>query len=346
MSEATAASPAAAPSAPSGGPSGSPSAPAAPESGSPAVPSTPKPASADKGKLSAAEQRYLFQRAREDGSTEDIDISGFKTKVKVDGREMELDLPRLVKLQQLELTSNTRLAEHANKVKEFERREAEFRRKVEALDNPDRMIGYLVDRWGEQGIYDKFATVLSERVAFERLPRADQERILRERQARQAFERDKQKMAAERAELERWKAEKAKAERAAKVKGWKAEWPETFKKMGLPIGEHANEQGHDPVFAEAFNRTLMLMKQNNELKLGKSLQQIHGEAVHAVKEMLRVAGAYASKQREASIQAQPGREQPMVPQGDDELPDNVRPIGGRRGEIESTSDLVDRLRGR
>lgn len=339
MDASSPAAPAAPAAAPSPSTGGAPSVPTGATQGSP--PATSKGAApAATPKLSAAEQRFLFQRAREDGTMEDIDITGFKTKIKADGREIELDLPRLVKLQQLEHTSNARLMEHRQKEQQLQAQRERFERQVKNLDDPDRLLAHLADKYAEHGIYDKLSALLAERVRFERLPRAEQERIVAEQKARKQHQQERQQLEREKAELAQWKAEKARAEQAEKVKGWKAQWPEEFKQMGLPIGEHLDAAGNDSIFAEAFNRTLLLARQNQQLKLGKTWAQCKAEAAAQVKNILSAAGKLASKQREESIQQQPGREAVNTP-----APDNVRPIGTAK-QLESTSDFLDRLRGR
>lgn len=319
--------------------SGAPSAP----SGSGGALSSPTPTTPAKtpaaSKLTPAEQRFLFQRAREDGTMEDIDITGFKTKIKADGREIEIDLPRLVKLQQLEHTSNARLMEHRREQQKLKAEQERFQQQVKNLDDPDRLLGYLADKYAEHGIYDKLSALLAERVRFERLPRAEQERIVSEQKQRKQHQQERQQLEQEKRELAQWKAERARAEQAERVKGWKAQWPEEFKQMGLPIGEHIDKDGNDTIFAEAFNRTLTLARQNQQLKLGKTWAQCKAEAVGQVRGILDAAGKLAAREREASIQKQPGRTE------EEPAPDNVRPIGTAK-QLESTSDFLDRLRGR
>ena len=343
----------------SSGPATSPGAAPAPSQGigtglSGTVPNTGSaPASSNPLGKAPPASPFVFQRQKEDGTLEEIDIGGFKTKLKVDGREIEMDLPRLVKLQQLEHTSNQRLMEHKRLTAELQQREKAFSERMKKLSDPDVLLSYLVDTYGDKGIFDRMAQRMAEHERFNQLPEAQKRQILAARESERRHQAERAEIEREKAKIEAFKQQQAREREKAQMRSWKAAWPEQFKAMGLPIGEHTEtitkDNGEtvqaDPVFREVFNRTLSHLRRSQQLKLGMTIQQCQQEAAREVKGLLAAAEKRALARREQAIGEQPGRPQ----QQQSESPDNVIPIPPRPSAAkgpESTSDFLDRLKRR
>ncbi len=338
---------------PSASPGSPPAASQAPGTGLSGSVPNPGAAPAAAPKAAPATKGIIYKHTMPDGTVMDVDISGFKHVATIDGRQVELPLERLLRLSQFEHTSRSRMEEHQRLTKEFERKQQEFSERAKKLSDPETLLSYLVDQYGDKGIFDAMAKRMAAHERFSRLPEDQKRQILAAKESERRHQQERAEIEREKAKIEQFKAERAAEQRAAQVNGWKREWPNQFKAMGLPVGESTetvtlkdgSTREVDPVFRDLFNRTMAHKNHSDRLKLGWSIQQCQQEAAREVKAYMSAAERRALARREQAIGDQPGRPQPSPTEG---VEDNVIPMTQRSAAKgpESTSDFLDRLKNR
>lgn len=266
----SAAAPAASPpiTAPRGAPaSGNP----APQSGNPAaVPGNPP---GDKP-LTPAEERYYYERLV-NGQPEKVDISDWKTKLKVDGREVETDLKTMIKRAQLERTSFKRIEEASKLKQQLAQQEQTIKKRMDALKNPEVLANYL-----QQNHPDFFAKAaeqfIAEQIRIQKLPPEVREREARITKQQREFERQKAELARERAAIEAEKRAQSVARGKAMLNKWKQEWPAEFQRLGAPPGV--------AVMNDLFEETVAILQRAHKLNVDLPIQEAQKQAVERYRE--------------------------------------------------------------
>lgn len=265
----SAAAPAASP--PITAPRGAPSAPQAP-SGAPSAPAGVSP-SGDKP-LTPAEERYFYERMV-NGQPEKVDISDWKTKLKVDGREVETDLKTMIKRAQLERTSFKRIEEASKLKQQLAQQEQTIKKRMEALKNPEVLANYL-----QQNHPDFFAKAaenfIAEQIRLQKLPPEVREREARITKQQREFERQKAELARERAAIEAEKRAQSVARGKALLNKWKAEWPPDFQRLGAPAGDAVNN--------ELFEETVSILQRAHKLNIDLPIGEAQKQAVERYRE--------------------------------------------------------------
>lgn len=265
--------PAAAPAASSGppitpprGPGNAPEAPAS--SGNvPGTTGTPN-------QLTPAEERYFYERMV-NGQPEKVDISDWKTKLKVDGREIETDLRTMIKRAQLERTSFKRIEEASKLKQQLAQQEQTLKKRMEALKNPEVLANFL-----QQNFPDQFAKIaenfIAEQIRLQKLPPEVREREARISKQQREFERQKQMLARERAQIEAEKKAQSVARGKAMLDKWKQEWPADFQRLGAPPGDAVN--------SELFEETLSIIQRAHRLNIDLPIGEAQKQAVERYRE--------------------------------------------------------------
>lgn len=265
----SAAAPAASP--PITAPRGAPSAPQAP-SVAPSAPAGVSP-SGDKP-LTPAEERYFYERMV-NGQPEKVDISDWKTKLKVDGREVETDLKTMIKRAQLERTSFKRIEEASKLKQQLAQQEQTIKKRMEALKNPEVLANYL-----QQNHPDFFAKAaeqfIAEQIRLQKLPPEVREREARITKQQREFERQKAELARERAAIEAEKRAQSVARGKATLNRWKQEWPAEFQRLGAPPGE--------AVMKDLFEETLSILQRAHKLNIDLAIPEAQKQAVERYRE--------------------------------------------------------------
>lgn len=265
----SAAAPAASP--PITAPRGAPSAPQAP-SGAPSAPAGVSPAG-DKP-LTPAEERYFYERMV-NGQPEKVDISDWKTKLKVDGREVETDLKTMIKRAQLERTSFKRIEEASKLKQQLAQQEQTIKKRMEALKNPEVLANYL-----QQNHPDFFAKAaeqfIAEQIRLQKLPPEVREREARITKQQREFERQKAELARERAAIEAEKRAQSVARGKAMLNKWKQEWPAEFQRLGAPAGDAVNN--------ELFEETVSILQRAHKLNIDLPIGEAQKQAVERYRE--------------------------------------------------------------
>lgn len=265
----SAAAPAASP--PITAPRGAPSAPQAP-SVAPSAPAGVSPAG-DKP-LTPAEERYFYERMV-NGQPEKVDISDWKTKLKVDGREVETDLKTMIKRAQLERTSFKRIEEASKLKQQLAQQEQTIKKRMEALKNPEVLANYL-----QQNHPDFFAKAaeqfIAEQIRLQKLPPEVREREARITKQQREFERQKAELARERAAIEAEKRAQSVARGKAMLNKWKQEWPAEFQRLGAPAGDAVNN--------ELFEETVSILQRAHKLNIDLPIGEAQKQAVERYRE--------------------------------------------------------------
>lgn len=326
MTTAAAPSPAAAPaaaptSAPSTGAnpvsSGSPVSSGAPASGAAPTAAGIAAKQASGQALTAKEQRYLYKRTREDGTAEDVDISDWKTKVKIAEKEHEVGLKQLVDGYGLKAHSLKKFEEAAALRKAVDGDKAKIQRAAEMLRDPERVMAHLEEIVGER-FYDLLSERLAKRVEYERLPPKERQRL-------DQMTQQQKELARERAELERWKAERQRAEMETKrtrgtevLQRWEAEAPAAFAELGVR-GEKAIKTAHEwslDVLKRAHKAGMRMTIGEARAEAAERMRDAIGSTVTGLdpNDLRAMVGDQAlsrfSQAQQAALQAQPGRQAP------------------------------------
>lgn len=327
-----------APSAASPAPSPPVTAPRGPASGNPAPQSgnqaaVPGNQPAGDKPLTPAEERYFYERMV-NGQPEKIDISDWKTKLKVDGREIETDLKSMMKRAQLERTSFKRIEEASKLKQQLAQQEQTIKKRMEALKNPEVLANYL-----QQNHPDFFAKAaenfITEQIRLQKLPPEVREREARISKQQREFERQKAELARERAAIEAEKKAQSVARGKAMLNKWKAEWPADFQRLGAPAGDAVNN--------ELFEETVSILQRAHKLNIDLPISEAQKQAVERYRERvgatLRALPPEALRGlvgdeglaklaavRDQAIDTQPGR----VPPENQPAPGSVTDIRKRR----------------
>lgn len=282
----------------------------------------------------AAIEKYLYQRQREDGTTEDIDISGWEHEVKIrDGLTKKVRLGDLVRDYRTRTASFEKFEQAAKLRQQVEAEKARVQRTIEQLKDPKRVMEHLRHVMG-----DKFSEFLdqqlAERVAHDRLPPNVRQRV-EQMQAQERQFREREEAIAEReAAHQRHQQEQAKARAQAQARRWKQEWPQEFVAMGLSSNETVINRAIEMTVSELqrLRRAGQPIDAQTVRDTQRStvdfLRSLVGDVVRSSdpQSLRSLAGddaiAAMAKARDASIDAQPGRtppvEQPaqrLVPKG-------------------------------
>lgn len=335
-------------------PTASPSPAASPGASAPSpAGATPAPQtgagrhSAPGGQSTQAEvERYVFQRLREGADPEDIDISGWKGKVKVNGQEREVSLPDLMSDYRTKAASFAKFEEAAALRKQVQAERARLERAAQALNDPERVMDHLRSLLG-----DKFDAMIEqrlvERVKRERLP-ADVRQRVEAMEARERELRAKEQTYEQReAEIKRRETERRQEAARAQAERWRGEWPQQLVSMGLPNNPQAVERAVEMTRAELqrmsragvpIDAVAIRDAQRATVDFFRSLvgDVVKGSPPDALRSLAGDEAVSAiAKAHAAAIDAQPGRAAPPQEPGTGRF----RPRGPGR------VDLMDLARG-
>lgn len=161
-------------------------------------------------------------------------------KVKIDGAELEVDEPELVKSYERSKASYKRFEEAAKKLKEVEARERELTETLRMARDPKMRTDALAHLLGGREALERFAQdLIVERLEWDALPEPERKR------RSEMTERERKIADEERRISEREAAVKKRreAELAAESERMQAEfvrtWPDMLRKAGAPSSRHA-----------------------------------------------------------------------------------------------------------
>lgn len=322
------------------------SAPTPATNGAPAAPQVgaPRPGAPNGKPLTAAEERYLFKRAKEDGTVEDIDISDYRHKVKIDGKEHELSIRDMSRLQGLEKASFRRF-EEANQLKSQVTQQTEKLKQAAAmLNDPNALLDHLEERYGEQ-VYGLLQERVANRIRYEKLDPRERARQDSLKTRERDFQTREQRIKADEARIAQEKAARRVEAGKAQAAKWAEEWPHAFESKGLPQNER--------VIQMATERTVSYLRRAAKNNVRMSIDEAQDMAVKDVREALggiikgvdpavlrQIVGdegiAKFAGAQSAAIEAQPGRRQEPVQR-------QPEPTGGPK---KSLSDIMEEMRKR
>lgn len=295
--------------------------------------------------LTAKEQRYLYKRTREDGTAEDVDISDWKTKVKIAEKEHEVGLKQLVDGYGLKAHSLKKFEEAAALRKAVDSDKEKVKRAAEMLRDKDRVMNHLAELFNndEGALADFLAQRLAKRAEYERLPEKERRRLDQMTQQERALAR-------ERAELERWKAERQRAEMESKrtrgtevLQRWEAEAPQAFAELGVR-GEKAIKTAHEwslDVLKRAHKAGMRMTIAEARAEAAERMRDAIGSTVSGLdpqdlRAMVGDAGlSRFSQAQQAALATQPGRQPAPAEQPPPQLREEriLRPDDFRYGRV-------------
>lgn len=324
----TAGAPAPAPAAPSAGSSGPAASPAAPSRAlGPAVPANGKP-----GAQAAAEQaaKLLYKHKRQDGTEEDIDISGYEHELTINGEKRKMPLSEMARLVQLERASFKRFKEAAELKQAVESQRKQLETVAQRLKDPQAVLKHLRAIAGEQ-FNQLIESAMVERLRYEKLPPNERARLDEMRRREAEFERRERQLAERDAQIKAQETKIRQAKAQEQARKWAAEWPEQLAALGIPKSEKA--------MGWAMQETRRILREAAQYNVPMSIAQAQRNAVDAYRDLVggTLRGAdpatiralagddvleRVAKVHQDALQAQPGRQ---VPEQQPEAVRNGRP---------------------
>jgi hypothetical protein len=312
------AAPASAP-ATSGQPTGSSTAPVSGTSGvggvGPGAGAPTKP-----GGNATPEEKFLYKRAKEDGTFDEIDISDYKHRIKVDGVEQELSLKEAFKERQLAQASFRRFEEAAKTKALYDKKLNEFKEiKTKFIDNPKVMMNHLKTLLPKEQLMQMFVGEIKQYQEYMALPPQVREAQDRMTKAQQQMQQKEMALRKREEAQKQFEANQRKAKVQALQKKYEAEWPQQLQALGVP---------NDPALIKAsMQETARLLrtasKSGHKLTPNEAMQyavaqlkkQYAGTITSASPEALRsfLGDETLSKISQAQVsrvQQQPGRTPP------------------------------------
>lgn len=235
-----------------------------------------------------------------------------KHKVKIDGQELEVDEPELLKSYERSKASYKRFEEAARLKREVEARERELTETLQLLRSPKHRVEAIARLLGgEDALADMATDVLMKRMEWESLPEPERRRRSEMTEREKRIEEEERRLAAREEAARKKRDAEVAAEAERMQQEWMRTWPDILKKAGAPPsrGAIARMAG---VMKEALEIGVDLTPQEAAQRVAEEIrEEMRAIASDADPEQLRtLLGPGADKIRAAEVataRAQPGR---------------------------------------